>query len=133
MATDDTLGGVIIDGGNLNINASTGKLPATIVKKQSLLHVDTFSLQQTTNLRTSADTKISWKPPITFGTSGLFHDEDNAIPNGALFMCNDSAGGVYTINVQIAITAGTAGRSFHVLELRTFTGGSNRHTEGTPS
>ena len=132
MATDATLGGVIIDGGNLNINAS-GKLSATIVKKQSLSHVGVFTLQDTTDLRTATDTLIRWKPAITGGSSGLLHDQDNAIPNGTLFYCNDGDGGVYNINVQIAITTGTPGRSVHVLELRTFTGGSNQYTQGTPS
>ena len=46
MATDTTLGGVIIDGRNLNITA-TGKLEATRVKKQSLSHVGVFTLQDT--------------------------------------------------------------------------------------
>ena len=132
MATDTTLGGVIIDGGNLNINAS-GKLSATIVKKQTLSHVGVFNLQATTDLRTETDTLIRWKPAISMGSSGLLHDQDNAIPNGTLFYCNDGDGGVYNINVQIALTSGTPGRSFHVLELRTFTGGANQYTQGTAS
>jgi len=132
MASDTVLGGVKIDGGNLNINAS-GKLSATIVKKQTLSHVGVFNLQATTDLRTETDTLIRWKPAISTGSSGLLHDQDNAIPNGTLFYCNDGDGGVYNINVQIALTSGTPDRSFHVLELRTFTGGSNQYTEGTPS
>tara|TARA_R110001592_G_scaffold362986_1_gene679162 strand:+ start:19 stop:1608 length:1590 start_codon:yes stop_codon:yes gene_type:complete len=133
MASDTVLGGVKIDGGNLNINAS-GKLSATIVKKQTLSHVGVFNLQATTNLRTETDTLIRWKPAISSGSSsGLLHDADNDIPDGTLFYCNDGDGGVYNINVQMALTSGTPGRSFHVLELRTFTGGSNQYTEGTPS
>ena len=76
----------------------------------------------------------TWKPAISFGSSsGLLHDQGNDIPDGTLFYCNDGDGGVYNINVQIAITTGTPGKSFHVLELRTFTGASNQFTEGTPS
>ena len=43
MATDATLGGVIIDGGNLNINSS-GKLSATIVKKNNHYRMLVFLL-----------------------------------------------------------------------------------------
>ena len=68
------------------------------------MHVGVFSLQVADNLRTLTDTLIRWKPAITFGTSGLLHDQDTASLNGALFMCNDSAGGGYSINVQMAIT-----------------------------
>ena len=134
MATDTTLGGVIIDGGNLNITA-TGKLEATIVKKQSLLHVGVFTLQNTTDLRTATGTFIRWKPDITSGTSGLLHNATDNIPQGTLFTCNDSAGGVYNINVQLAITEGTNqnNRPFHVLELITYTNSISHTGRGTPS
>ena len=132
-ANNNILGGVKIDGNNMEISI-TGVIGAIVEPIQSLLHVGIFNLQTSENLTSALDTKIRWKPAITNGTSGLLHNATNNIPQGTLFTCNDSDGGVYNLNVQLALTDGTnQGRSFHVIEMRTFTNSANHTGYGTPS
>jgi hypothetical protein len=106
----------------------------SIDQKQSLLHVGIFNLQNSENLATAVDTKIRWEPAITTGITGLLHNASNSIPEGTLFTCNDSNGGVYNLNVQLALLNGTnQGRSFHVIEMRTYTDSVNHTSYGTSS
>ena len=53
-------------------------------------------------------------------TQGLVHNATNNILQGTLFTCSDTSD-VYNINVQLALSDGTAqGRSFHAAELRVY-------------
>ena len=132
-ANNNTLGGVKIDGNNMEISI-TGVIGAIVEPLQSLLHVGIYNLQDSENLATAVDTKIRWEPAITNGTSGLLHNATNNLPQGSLFTCNDSDGGVYNLNVQLALTDGTnQSRSFHVIELRTYINSSNHTSYGTTS
>ena len=133
-ANNNTIGGVIITG-NDNLQMSIeGVLSAIVDQKQTLLHVGIYNLQTSENLTSALDTRIRWTPAITNGTSGLLHNATDNLPQGSLFTCNDSDGGVYNLNVQLALTDGTnQGRSFHVIEMRTYINSSNHTSYGTTS
>ena len=121
-----------IDGNNLPIN-SLGILSAIASESQSVVHVGFFTLHAATNLRSATETFTRWKPELSAtdaSSQGLVHNATNNIPQGTLFTCSDTSG-VNNINVQLAMTDGTAqSRSFHVAELRVHTNATSTTGRG---